>query len=233
MKAVMNMIKVSGRSRAAIRTLPRKERERNSRRQDILQAARLLFVLKGYHNTTLEEIARHAEFGKGTIYNYFRSKEELFIGIINNLAAEMVELAGDSIRKTSGGAREKFTAYAAASVSYLCNNSDLYQVVMREIHRFEAVEHDSRFKVIKAGVKKVWSILAVPLAAEMKSGMLKKYDPLKLASLFDSMIRFYHFRVSRRGRTWKSDDLDEVVQLIVSVFFDGLSVNRKKKRVQQ
>ncbi|MBU1707267.1 TetR/AcrR family transcriptional regulator, partial [bacterium] len=48
----------------------RKELEKQQRRFDILMAAKTLFVQKGYHNTTLEEVAQLAEFGKGTIYNY-------------------------------------------------------------------------------------------------------------------------------------------------------------------
>ncbi len=68
--------------------LCRKERERLARQQDILTAARELFLRQGYHETTLEEIARHAEFGKGTIYNYFDSKEDLFLAIFDQLIGE-------------------------------------------------------------------------------------------------------------------------------------------------
>ncbi len=227
----MDTTRVKSNVRLARPLLSRKEREKNARRQEIFLAARELFVLKGYYNTTLEEIAQHAEFGKGTIYNYFKSKEELFLGIINELAAEMVELARISIKTTAGGAREKFRAYAAVNISYLCENSDLYRIVMREIHRLDSVEHDSRFKAIKAGIKKIWSILAEPLSAEMRSGKIKKYDPIKLATLFDSMIRFYHFKRFRKKRTLKNSDIDEVVKLIVSVFFDGILNRRQKKRI--
>jgi AcrR family transcriptional regulator len=229
----MNTTRVKSNVRLTWPLLSRKEREKNIRRQEIFLAARELFVLKGYYSTTLEEIARHAEFGKGTIYNYFKSKEELFLGIINKLAAEMVELARSSIKNTAGGAREKFRAYAAANIAYLCENSDLYQVIMREIHRLDSVEHDSRFKVIKAGVKKVWAILAEPLAVEIKTGKIKKYDPIKLASLFDSMIRFYHFRRFRKKRTLKDSDIDEVVRMIIAVFFDGISGGKQNKRTKR
>ena len=103
--------------RTPTRVLPRKEREKRARQEEILTAARALFALKGYHDTTLEEIAHHAEFGKGTIYNYFSSKEELFYGIIDQLTAETVELALASIRSTNGSAREKLTAYATAMLN--------------------------------------------------------------------------------------------------------------------
>jgi AcrR family transcriptional regulator len=60
--------------------LSRKERERLMRRQAMLEAARAVFAEKGYANATLEEIAQRAEFGKGTLYNYFPGgKDELFL----------------------------------------------------------------------------------------------------------------------------------------------------------
>lgn len=65
--------------------LTRKERERQFRRQEIMDAAETLFAEKGFHGTTLDDIAEAAEFGKGTIYNYFESKEEIYRTIIFDL----------------------------------------------------------------------------------------------------------------------------------------------------
>ena len=84
----------------------RKEREKLARQQEILKAARELFVTKGFRETTLEEIARLAEFGKGTLYNYFASKEDLFIGIIEQVTDEMLAIARESMA-APGGAHEK------------------------------------------------------------------------------------------------------------------------------
>lgn len=58
--------------------LPRKERERLAKKQDILKAAREVFAQKGLHAATLDEIAEKAEFAKGTLYGYFQSKDDLF-----------------------------------------------------------------------------------------------------------------------------------------------------------
>ena len=45
----------------------------------ILAAAREIFGEKGYHSTTSEEIAKRAGVGKGTIYQYFESKHDIFL----------------------------------------------------------------------------------------------------------------------------------------------------------
>jgi len=57
----------------------RTEREWKNRRNDIIVAAEKLFFLKGYEHTTVDDIVKEAEFSKSTIYNYIRSKEELFL----------------------------------------------------------------------------------------------------------------------------------------------------------
>lgn len=56
----------------------RKQRERERRRQQILVAAKRVFSSKGFSGATMEDIAREAELSAGTLYLYFRNKDELF-----------------------------------------------------------------------------------------------------------------------------------------------------------
>ena len=55
----------------------RRERERQNRRDDILETARELFYSRGYEKTRMADIAEHLELSKGTVYLSFKSKEEL------------------------------------------------------------------------------------------------------------------------------------------------------------
>jgi AcrR family transcriptional regulator len=52
--------------------------EKNQKRTDILMSARALFREKGFHNTKMEDIALRAGVGKGTLYEYFKNKQEIF-----------------------------------------------------------------------------------------------------------------------------------------------------------
>ena len=61
--------------------IERKEREKNQRRSDIIDAAEKLFFSEGLNNTTMDEIANEAEYSKGTLYLYFKSKEDLYLAI--------------------------------------------------------------------------------------------------------------------------------------------------------
>ena len=62
--------------------LSRKEREAAHHRSEILEAAEQVFVEKGYVSVSMEEVAQRAEFAVGTLYKFFRSKEELYSEII-------------------------------------------------------------------------------------------------------------------------------------------------------
>lgn len=63
-------------------TFKRKEREKEARREAILDAATRLFTRKGNYDPTLDEIAAEAELSKGTIYNYFKDKHYLFAALL-------------------------------------------------------------------------------------------------------------------------------------------------------
>ncbi len=72
-----------------------------NRRKLILEAATKSFSMFGYKATTMDHVAKIANVGKGTIYTFFKNKEELFYEIINDLIAEMKERADESFNPTS------------------------------------------------------------------------------------------------------------------------------------
>lgn len=67
-----------------------------NRKQLIIDAATKSFSLFGYKATTMDQVARLANVGKGTIYTFFKNKEELFDEIITTLIKEMREVADQS-----------------------------------------------------------------------------------------------------------------------------------------
>ena len=76
----------------------RREREKEQRRSNILDAAEEIFFSKGFNTATMDEVAETAELSKGTLYLYFKSKEELYYGIASralSLLREMFQKAAD------------------------------------------------------------------------------------------------------------------------------------------
>ena len=60
----------------------RKEREKSYRREEILDAAQKVFFEKGLTAATMDEIAETAELSKGTLYLYYKCKEDLYLGVM-------------------------------------------------------------------------------------------------------------------------------------------------------
>ncbi len=63
------------------RQAPLEKKVKRDRREEVLQAARSLFFEKGYRGTTIEQIARRADYSKRTVYLDFANKDEVFITV--------------------------------------------------------------------------------------------------------------------------------------------------------
>ncbi|MEJ6952492.1 TetR/AcrR family transcriptional regulator [Natronospora cellulosivora (SeqCode)] len=71
-------------------TNERKEREKAERKNSIINAAKKLFLLNGFDNTTLMEIAKKSELAKGTLYLYFENKEDIYFAVIYRETSKIV-----------------------------------------------------------------------------------------------------------------------------------------------
>ncbi len=76
----------------------RKNPVKDERERAFKQAALKLFSTKGYHKTTMQEIALEAGFGKGTLYWYWKSKEELYFALVQESHQHFVGL----VRRAAG-----------------------------------------------------------------------------------------------------------------------------------
>ncbi len=76
-------------------TAERRLREKNERKRNILEVAARIFKSKGFFNATMEEIANEAELSVGTLYLYYKSKEELYISMV----FEAMDVFGEHLHK--------------------------------------------------------------------------------------------------------------------------------------
>lgn len=79
----------------------RKEREKEHRREEILNAAQKIFFEKGLQNATMDEIAEAAELSKGTLYLYYSSKEDLYLAVMMRGFDVLHEMLVETIGKSS------------------------------------------------------------------------------------------------------------------------------------
>lgn len=91
----------------------RRQREREQRAQDIVDAAEKVIFAKSYEKATMDEIAEEAELSKGTLYLYYKTKEELYQAIALRGNAILRDMAQRAIRADMNGL-EKIIAMTRA-----------------------------------------------------------------------------------------------------------------------
>ncbi len=95
----------------------RREREKQSRRDSIVNAAEKLFFTKGFTATTMDEVAEAAELSKGTLYLYFKNKEEVYIAIVHRAMTILRGLFRQAITSAPTGL-EKVRALGMAMFTF-------------------------------------------------------------------------------------------------------------------
>lgn len=106
-----------------------------NKRQQILDAAYIVFSRKGYHRATVDEIIALADTGKGTVYNYFVNKEQLFYTLIKERSAAF-EGTLERIVEGSEPALEKVEHLIRVYLHFYVKNADLWRVMMHEVRGF-------------------------------------------------------------------------------------------------
>ena len=92
----------------------RKQRERERRRQQIIVAAKRVFSEKGFSKTTMEDIAREAELSPGTLYLYFKNKDELYASLSLRILQYMNIRLEDVTKETDRNPEEKIESIKEA-----------------------------------------------------------------------------------------------------------------------
>ena len=87
-------------------TLPPRQRRKDARPQELLDAALTLFVDKGFAATRAEEVAASAGVSKGTLYRYYPSKEELFKAVVRNCLSARIAEGAQRVAQHAGSASE-------------------------------------------------------------------------------------------------------------------------------
>ena len=101
------------------------------RRDEILKAATDLFSEKGYHEVTMEEIAEEMGVSKGTIYNYFSSKENLYLEILKE-SFEAIEALLHGEVENSDPAPLKLRKLLATIFTFYRRNLKVLRILSRD-----------------------------------------------------------------------------------------------------
>ena len=199
--------------------LSRKEKERLRQRRDILDAALSLFADKGYYNVSMQEVAEKAEFAMGTLYKFFRTKEELYKSIVLEQS--------DKIERAFMRALEESDDEAEILRNYLRVKGDIYREDLPYLRLYLAesrgVSYDSTedlYQRVRQGYDLVLDKLASVFASGIKKMRFKKLaDPHFLAVTFDGAANALLFLGIRdpEGHPYSEDP-----GAVLDIFMQGL-----------
>ena len=107
-----------------------REQKKRDKKTRIIEAAAHVFALKGFSGTTVAEIAARAEMGKGTIYEYFDSKEDLFFAVFEWFTKETRAEITVGISALTGSASERLKAMCLSAMISVVEMKHLYSLAM-------------------------------------------------------------------------------------------------------
>jgi len=172
--------------------IKRKEREYLAHRKEILQAAEKVFAEKGFFQTTMSEIAEVAEFGTGTLYKYFKSKEELYFTLIDEQVEELHRLVKAELsQKTS--AMERIKKVLGLQFEFIEKNRNFFRIYISERSRFEWNVKDDFGKEIHNKMVAYIKILAQVIREGVKGGEFKPIDPMDSAHALVGIVNSFVF----------------------------------------
>ena len=154
----------------------KRERRKQARPGELLDAALDLFVEKGYAATRVEEVARRAGVSKGTLFLYFSSKEELFKAVVReNISGHFAEWSEEL--KTFEGSSEELLRYCMSSWWERVGNtraSGIPKLMMSEAGNFPELVRFFQKEVVQPGNDLIQRILQ----RGVDLGELRAIDPV-------------------------------------------------------
>ena len=165
---------------------PRWERRKDDRPGEILAAAMSLFVEKGFSSTRLDDVAARAGVTKGTLYLYFKDKEDIFKQVLITAAVPKMEMVEGMI-KSHAGAIEGLVRNITKILGDVVITTPLGalpKLVISEAGNFPHLAEFHRDNVIK----RLQDIFASVIELGIKRGEFKKQPPLEAARSLMSSI---------------------------------------------
>jgi AcrR family transcriptional regulator len=168
----------------------------DARRRAILDVASEVFVAQGYAATSMSEIAARLGGSKGTLYNYFRSKEELFSAFVTDTCQGPAVALFDHLPEFGAGksTRDSLISFGVDFLGFILSPRliALNRVVVGETGRFPELGR----MFFDAGPGRGESRFAQIVERAMEAGELRREDPIMVGRcLKDLILSDYHHRL--------------------------------------
>lgn len=203
-------------SRSALRRLREKEQRYNT----VLKAAETLFAKKGYHRTSIEEIADLAEVSTGAVYFYFKNKEDLLIKLMHEIGHQLRKLLGEALKKADFSF-DSFQSIAFAFLMDFClSHPEKLAIFFREsVGRSTEVDEQRKqlFVDLIEDIKEAFIQISRDQGKDFASGFTPELIAVCIVGVYERIACHYFL--------WKESskkDVENIAQNSVSFMLGGI-----------
>jgi TetR/AcrR family fatty acid metabolism transcriptional regulator len=195
-------------------------RARDQRRQQLLEAATRVFARKGYWSASITDIIQTAGVARGTFYLYFRSKQDIFVAIVDHYREEQKHLLRESGpeegRPTPEKSRARIRAVVLSWLQFYLRNLDAANII-RDANRIDSTATRKRDEVRRA----LHSAIAKNIARLQEAGVYQRKVPPELAARF--VLGMFDEIAVTCLQSAKKSDLARLADQFVEFELHGLS----------
>jgi len=151
----------------------RKEREKEERRTEILKAAERVFFEKGLAQATMDEIAERAELSKATLYLYYGSKEDLYLGV-ESRGKQILREMFEKEASTGKGAIERLQNMCKAYFAFYQRHRDYFRMfAFSENNQLHSQVSEQMLEECSAGGHKIGQVMADVIEDGINEGVFR------------------------------------------------------------
>ncbi|WP_068615122.1 TetR/AcrR family transcriptional regulator [Paenibacillus tuaregi] len=185
------------------------------RRKQIVEAATKSFSMFGYKATTMDQVARIANVGKGTIYTFFSNKEELFDEILHVVIGEMKRITELEVREDKAFFDNLYSGLD--SVLEFRKEHELLIKLSQEVREFGTPQAREAMQRVEVAIL---DYLEQQITRAASLGEIRKVDP-KVTSLV--MLKLYITLASDWNKLYEPLDKEQIKSYFKLFLADGLA----------
>ena len=211
-------------------TMTRREREREQHRQEILEAAEAIFSEKGISGTTIEDIARRADFAVGSIYNFFTGKDDLIHQVFLRLATSRSVEIEAAVLPIQNKPVEALKVLTGLWVSHHAKHGAFLRVAfVSNMASGKAPGCLTQDADVMAQLKRYESAGCTFFKSGSDAGCFQKLNPMHLMLVFEGICRSFLFSWERTHDTRPKEKLAEELFEAIHAAITGRLVEKKTK----
>lgn len=191
------------------------EGERMPKSGIIIEALKKVIIEKGVKNITSEAIAKKAGVAKGTLYLYFKTKEDMISTLVESFLKEGEELVSSSLR-TKGGAIAKLRAFVKADLSFYEKNHKIFRTLGMENSAMGNLLGKAKKKMILKRYFKIVEAIGMAVKEGIAENKIEKMPPIEGAVLLIQIIHAYAgMRIHEFSKRSIAGNTDKVLKIFL------------------